>query len=160
MIRISRQTEYAARVLLHLASLEEESSAAIAEISRQRLLPVPFVRRVVAQLVRAGILKTIRGSKGGVQLGRPAAKISLLDLVEAMEGPIALNECERFPDKCPFSSNCPVRQAWVSASAALAQHLASIRFDALSCGANNHAIAHVKIEAKPVRRLARRCSHL
>jgi Rrf2 family protein len=159
MIRIARQTEYAARVLSHLASLEAESSAAIAEISRQRLMPAPFVRRVVARLVGAGILKTIRGSKGGVQLGRPAAKISLLDLMEAMENPIALNECERFPDKCPFSSSCPVRQAWISVSAALARHLASIRFDALARGANDHAIALVKIVAKPARRPARRCSY-
>jgi hypothetical protein len=54
MIRVARQTDYAARLLLHLASLEEGASASIAEISAQRLLPVPFVRRMVAPLVVAG----------------------------------------------------------------------------------------------------------
>ena len=151
MIHIARQTDYAARLLLHLACLGEDASASIAEISEQRLLPVPFVRRMVAPLVAAGILKTTRGAKGGLQLGRPAAQISLGDLVQAIEGPIALSDCVHVPNACPFMRDCPVQKAWVGVSAALAQHLESIRFDALVSATDGHAAAHavLKINSAP-----------
>ena len=158
MIRIARQTDYAARLLLHLVSLGEDASASIADISAQRLLPMPFVRRMVAKLVAAGILTTTRGSKGGVQLGRPAAQISLGDLVQAMEGPIALNDCVHLPNACPFMRDCPVQKAWVGASAALAQHLASIPFDALVTATDGHAAAHAALKANPARRAIKRRS--
>jgi Rrf2 family protein len=159
MIRIARQTDYAARLLLHLVSLGKDASASIAEISEQRLLPVPFVRRMVARLVAAGILKTTRGAKGGLQLGRPAAQISLGDLVQAMEGPIALNDCVHLPNACPFMRDCPVQKAWVSVSAALAQHLASIRFDALVIATDGHAAAHVALKIRSAPRSTKRRSH-
>ena len=64
MIGISRQTDYAARLVLHLAALEPETQVSIAEISKLRLLPVAFVRRLVGSLVKAGVLLTARGSGG------------------------------------------------------------------------------------------------
>jgi len=156
MMRIARQTDYAARMLLHLASLGEGASASIAEMAAERLLPVPFVRRVVAQLVAAGILKTTRGAKGGVRLGRPAAAISLGDLVEAMEGPIALNECVHTPNACPFARACPVQKAWTDVSDKLAKHLASIRFDTLITATEGHAAAHAALRAKSARAAVQR----
>ncbi|MGD0837107.1 MAG: Rrf2 family transcriptional regulator [Polyangia bacterium] len=153
MMRIARQTDYAARLVLHLASLGEEASASIAEIAQQRLLPVPFVRRMVAPLVAAGILKTTRGAKGGLQLGRPASAISLGDLVLAMEGPIALNDCVHQPGACPFRDHCPVQQAWLGLSAALAEQLAAIRFDRLvGSAADAHAAAHAAMRKDGARR--------
>jgi len=159
MIRIARQTDYAARMLLHLASLEEGASASIAEISAQRLLPVPFVRRMVAPLVAAGILKTTRGSKGGIQLGRPASEISLGDLVAAMEGPVALNECVHLPNACPFMQGCPVQKAWVDVSAALTRHLSSIRFDALLTSTEGHVAAHAALKAGSTASASKRRFH-
>ena len=159
MIRIARQTDYAARLVLHLASLEEGASASIAEISAQRLLPVPFVRRMVAPLVTAGILKTTRGSKGGIQLGRPAAEISLGDLVRAMEGPIAINECVHSPNACPFMHSCPVQRAWVDVSSALTEHLSSIRFDALLTSTEGHVAAHAALKAGSTVGASKRRSH-
>lgn len=158
MIRIARQTDYAARLLLHLASLGEGTSASIAEISAQRLLPMPFVRRMVARLVSAGILKTMRGSKGGVQLGRPAAEISLADVVQAMEGPIALNECVHVPNACPFMRSCPVQKAWTDVSSALTQQLAAIRFDALLTS-EGHVAAHAALKADSTVGAGKRRAH-
>jgi Rrf2 family protein len=158
MIRIGRQTDYAARLVLHLASLGNDASASIAEIAEHRLLPVPFVRRMVARLVAAGILKTTRGAKGGVQLGRPSAEISLGDLVQAMEGPIALNDCVHLPDACPFRRNCPVQKAWVGASAALTEQLAAIRFDKLVSSTDGHAAAHAALKVNADRRSTKRRS--
>ena len=107
MLQIARHTDYAARIVLHLACLEEGAQASIGEIAEQRLLPEPFVRRLISRLVKGGILATVRGSGGGIRLGRPASEISLLDLVQVMEGPIALNHCVDADHACPFTTLCP-----------------------------------------------------
>ena len=132
MMGISRQTDYAARLLLHLACLAEGVQVSIREISEARDLPVSFIRRLVARLVQAGILFTSRGSGGGVRLARPASEISLLDVVNAMDGGVSLNACVEHPDACGFSDGCSVHRAWASATRALEAQLGAIRFDALA----------------------------
>jgi len=139
---ISRQADYAARIVLHLACLPKDTKVPIPEISAQRHLPVPFVRRLVAELVAKGILRTARGSAGGVRLARPAAAITLLDVVQAMQGSLSLSP---YPDQetaCTISANCPVSQAWSSASQALECHLASLDFQTLAEADPNHAEAY------------------
>lgn len=152
MLRIARQTDYAARLVLHLASLGEGASASIADIAHHRLLPVPFVRRMVARMVGAGLLRTTRGARGGVQLARSPAAISLGDVVQAMEGPISLNDCVRVPRTCPLVRRCPVQKVWTEVSDALAGQLASVRFDVLAAAADGHASAHLRLEPRPAPR--------
>jgi len=148
MIRIARQTDYAARIVLHLASVDAGTSVSIPEIAQQRLLPVPFVRRLVGRLVKAGIVATARGQKGGIRLARPARDITLLDVVRAMEGPIALNHCLESAHTCPFSNKCPVQVAWAEATQALESALSSIRFDTLGLGLPAHADAHRRLRPR------------
>jgi Rrf2 family protein len=148
MLGISRQTDYATRLVLHLACLEPGTQVPIAEISRLRLLPVPFVRRLVGQLVKVGLLLSTRGSGGGVRLARPARDISLLDVVEAIEGTIALNHCVGDGDACVLSEHCPGQSAWTGATRALVQHLASVRFDALASGPDGHRAAHAGVHIR------------
>jgi Rrf2 family protein len=132
MMAITRYTDYAARTVLHLACQESGTLVPIAEIAASRELPVPFVRRVV------------RGAAGGVSLGRPAAEISLQDVVVAMEGPVCPSPCVEAPQGCPFGSSCPVRGAWTSAAHLLEDHLRSIRFSDLA-QAQEHGQAHRKL---------------
>lgn len=129
---ILRHTDYAARVVFHLASLGNDARVQVKDIAEQRLMPAPFVRRVVARLAAAGILRTVRGSGGGVRLGRPAAEISLLDVARAMEGGIVLNRCVSEPGACPFSDACPVQRAWCDATRRLEEHLGGVTFAKLS----------------------------
>lgn len=142
MLQIARHTDYAARIVLHLACLEEGAQASIGEIAEKRLLPAPFVRRLISKLVKGGILATVRGSGGGIRLGRPASEISLLDLVRVMEGPIALNQCVDNDHACPFTAQCPVQTAWTDATRILETQLASTRFDVLATGPEGHKAAH------------------
>jgi Rrf2 family protein len=132
MLGITRQTDYAARVVLHLSCLEPGARVTIAQIARQRLLPVAYVRRVMQRLVKAGLLITTRGMKGGVRLARPASEISLLDVVRAVEGHVVLNRCVDNPKACPLAATCPVQRAWTQATRSLEATLATVRFDQLA----------------------------
>ena len=125
---ILRHTDYASRVVFHLASLGPDALVQVKDIADRRLMPTPFVRRVVARLAAAGILRTVRGSGGGLRLARPAAAISLLDVVRAMEGGIVLNRCVAEPCACPLSDGCPVQRAWCDATRRLEEHLGGVTF--------------------------------
>jgi len=131
MPRILKHTDYASRIVLYIAGLGARAQVPISEIANQRLMPVPFVRRVVARLAATGILRTTRGSKGGVSLARPASEISLKEVIHAMEGGIVLNRCVTEPNDCPFSDDCPVRNTWFDITYNLEESLDSITFDTL-----------------------------
>lgn len=134
MIGIGRHTDYAARVILHLAALGEGGHVTVREIAEHRLLPSAYVRRIVARLAAAGLVTTIRGQRGGVRLGRSADRISLLDVIRAMEGGIVLSRCVDEPHTCPLAEFCPVQRAWTSATRELERHLGSVVFSDLVRG--------------------------
>ncbi len=132
MLVISRETDYAARVLLHL-SLEPAGSRVTAHaIAADRLVPAALLRRIVTRLAVAGLIRTARGSSGGISLARSAGDITLLQLVEAMEGPVALNACTVDPAACPLIISCSVHEAWMNAHNLLVEHLKQTTFAALA----------------------------
>ena len=147
MLGISRQTDYAVRVVLHLACLPAGVQVSIGEIAESRSLPMAFVRRLIKPLVSRGLLASTRGSAGGIRLARPPADISLLDVVQALEGDLSLNQCTDVHKGCPLADGCPVHSVWTGANRVLAAHLASVRFDALAIGPHGHIVAHQKIHA-------------
>ena len=157
MLGISRQTDYAARVVLHLACLAPGARVPIADIAKHRMLPLDFVRRIVGDLVKAGILATSRGSGGGVSLARPAEEISLGEVVRAIEGGVALNHCVSDRRVCPLASACPVQSVWVEATQVLDDSLGSVRFSALAQRGVTHQPAHLRVQANGRVRGAARC---
>jgi Rrf2 family protein len=132
MIGISRQTDYACRILLHLAMYEPDRRVTARAIAEKRLIPQSMVRRIVAQLSVAGLVKTSRGNAGGMLLARPAAEISLLDVLEAMEGTVSLNACVQDPAGCPLMPVCSVHETWCKAHAGLVAELQQATFDKLA----------------------------
>jgi Rrf2 family protein len=154
MIGISRQSDYAARLVLHLACLAPGTRVSIDEISKTRLLPGAFTRRIVGYLVKAGILHTARGTGGGISLARPAAEISLLDILDAVEGGVVLNACLEGGRPCVFHQGCLVQRAWGDATDLLQRHLATVTFDTLVGVSPEHQAAHFlrAAEAHPPRR--------
>jgi Rrf2 family protein len=104
-MELTRQADYALRCVLETARHERISARELA--ARQELSP-SFVGKIVSTLARAGILETHRGASGGVQLGRSADAISVLDVVEAVQGPIRLNRCVRTPPACALVDLCPL----------------------------------------------------
>jgi Rrf2 family protein len=134
MLKINRQTDYAVRVVLALAKRGEGARLLTADIQQEMLIPKAFMTRIVAQLSRQGLLNTYPGREGGLMLPRPAAQITLRDVVDAFEGPILLSECLQVKgeDDCPFQSHCPVRTKWGRVQVAMLREMASITFEDLA----------------------------
>ncbi len=98
-----------------------------AQLAQETRLPAPTVQKLVSRLTAAGLLRSIRGAGGGLQLARPAAAISLADIVEAVEGPIALTACvEQGRHDCALEQCCSVRQHWPVVNEALRSALAQV----------------------------------
>lgn len=111
-LNITMATDYAIRAMIQLASLPSGGSALRTEISDRQAVPSYFMAKVLRRLVDAGLLRSTRGVRGGFSLSRPATEITMLDVVEAIEGPIALTRCATDPPDCPVACGCPASLVW------------------------------------------------
>jgi Rrf2 family protein len=114
--------------MVYLAQLGPESRAATNQIALEKSIPPSFLAKIVSQLSVAGLLQTSRGARGGVSLAKPPEEITLLDVVEAIDGPILLNECVGEGSTCIFGSDCPMRPVWCDAQQELVERLSKTNF--------------------------------
>jgi Rrf2 family protein len=128
-MQITRQADYALRAMVYLARLEPAQRAATKQIAETQRIPPSFLAKIISQLSIAGLIHTSRGARGGVVLAKPAANISLLEVVEAIDGPIALNDCTVSPDNCENTEDCPLHDIWEETQAILVNKLRSTTFD-------------------------------
>jgi Rrf2 family protein len=127
-MQITRQADYAVRAMVYLAQLEPNKKAATGRIAQEKGIPPSFLAKIVSQLNVAGLLQTSRGANGGVSLAKPAAAISLLDVVEAIDGPILLNDCVGETSTCNQDDDCPLKPVWCDAQKMLVEHLSKANF--------------------------------
>jgi Rrf2 family protein len=117
--------EYAVRAMIYLAGLPPGKTASIAEISLAWGIPETFLRKISAQLAKGGLLVTQRGSRGGIRLAKSGETITLLEVIEAVEGKISLNKCMIASDFCHRSPYCGVHNVWAEAQYAVRSILGS-----------------------------------
>jgi Rrf2 family protein len=127
-MQITRQADYAVRAVLYLSQLGEDQRAATSQIAQEQQIPPSFLAKIVSQLSVAGLLQTSRGARGGVSLARSPEQISLLEVVEAIDGPILLNECVG-NGACTFGDDCPMKPIWCDAQSELVERLRNTTFD-------------------------------
>ncbi len=127
-MQITRQADYAIRAIMHLAQLGADEKASTSQIAEEKDIPLSFLAKIIAQLSVAGLLQTMRGARGGVTLARPPQEINLLEVVEAIDGPIMLNECVSDSYECS-QHGCPMRPIWQETQADLVNRLKSSTFD-------------------------------
>ncbi len=130
-MQITRQADYALRAMLYLAKMNPGERAATSQIAEEMDIPPSFLAKIISQLSIAGLIHTSRGAHGGVSLARKPKDVSLLDVVEAIDGPIALNECTLDPSVCLFGNTCPIHEVWCQAQAELVHKLKQSTFDEL-----------------------------
>ncbi len=104
-----------------------------AQLALETGLPAPTVQKLVSKLSAAGLLKSMRGAGGGLKLARPAAAITLADIVEAVEGPIALTACSQHGrHDCELEGSCRVMPHWGAVNIAMRGALAGVALTQLA----------------------------
>ncbi len=127
-MQITRQADYAVRAMVYLAQRGANQRASTGQIAKEKSIPPSFLAKIVSQLSVAGLLQTSRGARGGVSLAKPAEDISLLDVVEAIDGPILLNDCVAESNACDYNDSCPLKPVWCDAQKMLLDHLSKANF--------------------------------
>lgn len=127
-MKLTRAGEYAVRCVLYLASQGRGALVSRRVVAEYFAIPDKFLAKIAQQLVRAGIIEIRQGARGGYLLTRDPASLMMLEVVEAMIGEIALNDCVASAATCKSSSNCAVNRVWTRASKQLRQTLAGVSF--------------------------------
>ena len=134
-MEITRETDYAIRCVLYLSG-KEESIIMADEISRAMSVPKSFLSKILQKLAKAGVVTSFRGVKGGFRLAKKPKQISLLDIIEAIEGPAAMNRCALDASLCDFSGTCTVHPVWVKLRKMVEDYLRKTDFKVLSSSAS------------------------
>jgi Rrf2 family protein len=106
---ITRDTDYAVRALVHISRSKKEV-VSVTDLVEDLKTPRPFLRKILQQLNRKGILKSYKGQSGGFSLALPAHKISIVDLIRVFQGPLEISECLFKKKICPERSACALRR--------------------------------------------------
>ena len=129
-MQITKQADYALRAVLYLSRMDDGSKASTKDIAEMQHIPPSFLAKIVSQLSIAGLIQTARGARGGVTLARPPEQVSILDVIEAIDGPMLLNECTGNPRICPFEGKCPLHEVWCETRKMMHDKLSTATFAA------------------------------
>lgn len=126
-MRLSSMADYAVVTMTAAARHCGGARVSAARLAEETGLPAPTVQKLVSRLTSAGLLRSSRGVGGGLKLARPAAAITLADIIEAVEGPIAMTACtEHGRHDCTLEDGCSVKPHWPLVNEALRGALAQV----------------------------------
>ena len=128
---IHRNTDYAIRALISLAALKEGECMTSAQLARAGSVPVPFMRKLMRKLVAEQLAVSVRGARGGYCLARNPEVISVLTIMEIVQGPFLINRCSLPAKRCPRRAKCPVRKALQPIQLEMRKTLSSVPLSSL-----------------------------
>ena len=165
-MRLSSMADYAVVIMTAAARHCGHARVSAQQLADETGLPTPTVQKLVSKLSAAGLLRGLRGAGGGLMLARPAAAISLADMIEAVEGPIAMAACserlrqdrptherpahERARHDCTLESACLVRPHWAVVDAALRGALAAVSLSQLAAPGRPAPVKPAQVKPAPV----------
>lgn len=114
-LQLTRGGEYALRAMSYLARRPVGEISALHDVGAEQDIPESFLAKIFQSLVHSGLVVSQRGAHGGFSLARPPADITVRDVIEAVDGPIALNGCVLWPDDCQRSGDCRMHDVWMLA---------------------------------------------
>lgn len=126
MMELTRKGEYAIRGIVYLASRPIDQVCLLSEIAAAVDVPQTFLAKIFQQFSKIGLVRSYRGTGGGFTLGRTADRISMLEVVEAVEGPIIPNRCVTGEGECDRSLSCKVHPVWVTVQSQVRDILARV----------------------------------
>jgi Rrf2 family protein len=131
-MKLTRGGEYGIRGVLYLAKQEEGKVSMLSAIAKAQDVPPRFLAKIFQALAKAGVVRSHRGAKGGFSLARPAAEVTIKDVIEAVEGPIYLNVCLAAPGECDRDHICPLHSVWQEAQQKMMEVLARTNFEEMT----------------------------
>ncbi|HAG51564.1 MAG TPA: Rrf2 family transcriptional regulator [Deltaproteobacteria bacterium] len=135
MFRLSRAAEYAIRGMLHLSSKPDLEATGIEEVSKAQDVPSAYLAKLFQLLAKKGYVRSFRGAGGGFALAKSPKDITLLEIIETLEGRIFLNDCLIREGYCPKDNVCPVHDVWREAQKKFLEHLNNCTFEQLAANA-------------------------
>jgi FeS assembly SUF system regulator len=132
-MRLSSLADYAVVMMAAAARHCGQAQINAGQLAEETGIPLPTVQKLVSKLSHAGLLRSVRGAGGGFKLARPAAAVTLADVIEAIEGPIALTSCvETGRHDCALEGSCKVQPHWGVVNGAVRGALANINLTSLT----------------------------
>jgi len=132
MMQITRRADYAIRGMVHLAGKPQDQVSLLSDIAAEIGVSQPFMAKIFQQFNKIGLVRSYRGIGGGFTLGRQPGEITLLEIVEAVEGPIVLNRCVLAEGICSRDSTCTVHPVWKEVQDQMKAILQSVTLDHLA----------------------------
>jgi Rrf2 family protein len=127
LMQVSRRVDYALRAAINLARQTPGRASSVGEISVHESIPKKFLEKIIQDLIHAGLVVSRRGAHGGYTLARDPGEISFRDVMEAVEGPIALNVCVGDRTLCSVSPTCGMQHVWAEGQRRLIDLFAATR---------------------------------
>ena len=134
MLRISKLTDYGTLILAQLP-VTGGGLASAGQIAGRTRITQPTVSKLLKAMVRAGLVVSTRGAQGGYALARPAADITAAQIIDALDGPLAITECSAASGNCDLESVCRVGNAWQKINVGIRKALAQVSLADLQDGA-------------------------
>lgn len=131
-MQVTREVDYGIRSVLYLSRQPFKKVSFVNEISEEYKIPRSFLAKILQKLVKAKIVRSYRGVKGGFSLARQARDINVLEVLEAIEGKLALNVCIADKKKCSFSKHCPSHLLWLNVQTKVIDSLKKANFEDLA----------------------------
>ena len=128
-MKISTKGRYGLRILIDLATHDPAKPRLIRDIAQSQQISEKYISRLVIDLRRAKLIRSVRGVNGGFHLARNPEGITLLEILETMEGPISVVDCVRSPEKCKRQALCPARDIWTELNDGIRQLTRRITLD-------------------------------
>jgi FeS assembly SUF system regulator len=152
MLRISKLTDYGVVLATHMAQAESAEPRTVRELAAETHIPQPTVGKVLKLLARGGVVESQRGARGGYRLARAPASTTIAEVIEALEGPIAVTECtsDDGTESCAHEGVCEVQGNWQRINDAVHTALSAITLAAM--GTPGAALVPLALSAGEARR--------
>jgi Rrf2 family protein len=137
MFRISRRLDYGLQLMVALGDQPDNRPQSTAGLAEKLNIPLPFLHQIGHMLMQAGLIKASPGPHGGIRLNRSPEQITLLNIVEILEGPVALHPCPDASSDCQDEENSTTRQTWAVLQNKVTDHLRNITLESMVASAQN-----------------------
>jgi len=128
-MKLSTRARYGTRIVLELSLHWGEGPILLKDISKRQQIPLPYLQQLIRPFVRAGIIKTTRGARGGISLLKSPREVTLSEVIKLLEGSITLVACVDNPELYPRSDHCVTHDIWTEVKKAIDGVLESTTFE-------------------------------